>query len=65
MRSGISLLLHIRLFISSFFFFSNFQTLHVFVTLFSVTMRQKRLKLGTHVESRQMHCANRNQAAAA
>ena len=36
---------------SSFFFLSNFQTLKFFVTLFSQTMRPRRLKLGTHVNS--------------
>ena len=48
----------------SFFFLSNFQTLHFFVTLFSGTVRPRRLKLGTHVDSRQMYRVYRNQAAA-
>ena len=46
----IRLLLHIRPFISSFFFLSNFQTLKVFVIIFSGTVRPRRLKLGTHVD---------------
>ena len=32
-----------------FFFLSNFQTLKIFVTLFSGTVRLRKLKLGTHV----------------
>ena len=51
-------------FISSFFFLSNFQTLKIFVTLFSGTVRHRRLKLGTHVDSWQMYRVYRNQAAA-
>ena len=47
--TGIRLLLHIRPFISSFFFRCNFQTLKFFLTLFSGTMRPRRLKLGAHV----------------
>ena len=61
---GIRLLLLIYLFISSFFFLSNFQTLKFFVTLFSRIVRPRRLKLGTHVDSRQMYGVYRNQAAA-
>ena len=52
-------------FISSFFFLSNFQTLKYFVTLFSGTMRPRRLKLGTQVDSWQMYLVYQNQAAAA
>ena len=52
--TGIRLLVFIRPFISSFFFLSNFQTLKFFVTLFSGTVRPRRLKLGTHVDSGQM-----------
>ena len=63
--TGIRLLLPICLFISSFFFLSNFQTLKFFVTLFSQTVRPRRLKLGTHVDSGQMYHVYRNQAAAA
>ena len=63
--TGIRLLLLIHLFISSFFFLSNFQTLKFFVTLFSGTMRPRRLKLGTIVDSGQMYRVYRNQAATA
>ena len=48
-----------------FIFLSNFQTLIFFVTLFSRTVRPRRLKLGTHVDSGQMYRVYRNQAAAA
>ena len=58
------LLLFCFYFISSFFFLSNFQTLEFFATLFSGTVRPRRLKLGTHVDSGQMYCVYRNQAAA-
>ena len=61
--NGIKLLLLICPFISSFFFLSNFQTLK-FVTLFSQTVRPRRLRLGTHVDSGQMYHVYRNQAAA-
>ena len=50
---------------SSFFFLCNFQTLKVFVTLFSGTVRPRRLKLGTHVDSGLMYRVYRNKAAAA
>ena len=63
--SGNRLLLLIHPFISSFFFLSNFQTLKVFITLFSGIVRPRRLKLGTHVDSGQMYPVYRNQAAAA
>ena len=63
--SGIRLLLHICLFISSFFFLSNFQTLKCFITLFSGTVRPRMLKLGTIVDSGQMYHVYWNQAAAA
>ena len=46
-----------------FFFLSNFQTLKFFVTLFSGTVRPRKLKLGTHVDSGQMYHVYRNQAA--
>ena len=62
---GIRLLLLICHFISSFFFLSNFQTLKFFLTLFSGTMRPRRLKLRTHVDSGQMYCVYWNHAAAA
>ena len=63
--TGIRLLPHIRLFISSFFFLFNFQTLKLFVTLFSGTVRPRRLKLGTQADSGWMYRVYRNQAAAA
>ena len=62
--TGIMLLL-IRPFIFSFFFLSSFQTLKIFVTLLSGTVRPRRLKLGTHVDNGQMYRVYRNQAAAA
>ena len=62
--TGIRLLLLIHPFVSSFFFLSSFQTLKFFVTLFSGTMRPRRLKLGTHVASGQMYLVYGNQAAA-
>ena len=62
---GNRLLLLIHSFISSFFFLSNFQTLNFFVTLFSGTVRPKRLILGTHVDSGQMYRVYRKQAAVA
>ena len=65
MYTGIRLLLLIRPFISSFSFLSNFQTLKFFVTLFSRTVRPRRLKLGIYVDSGQMYRVYRNQAAAA
>ena len=40
--TGVRLLLLIHLFISSFFFLSNFQTLKIFVTLYSRTVRPRR-----------------------
>ena len=52
-------------FISSFFFLSNYQTFKVFVTFFSGTVRYRRLKLGTHVDSGQMYHVYWSQAAAA
>ena len=57
----------IRPFIFSFFFLSNFQTLKIFVTLFSGTVRPRRLKLGTHLDTGQMYMYRvyRNKAAAA
>ena len=55
----IRLLLIICPFISSFF-----KTLKFFVTLFSQTVRPRRLKLGTHVKSGQMYHVYQNQAAA-
>ena len=63
--TGIRLLLLICPFISSFFFLSNFQTLQLFITLFSGTVRPRRLKLNTRVDSWQLYHVFRNQAAAA
>ena len=62
--TGIMLLLLVHPFISSFFFLSNYQTLKIFITFFSGTVRSRRLKLGTHVDSWQMYRVYRNQAAA-
>ena len=50
--------------ISSFFFLSNFQTLKFFVTFFAGTVRPRRLKHGTHMDSGQMYRVYRDQAAA-
>ena len=54
---------------SSHYFFIflslQFSTLKYFVTLFSGTVRPRRLKLGTHVDSGQMYHVYWNQAAAA
>ena len=47
------------------FFLSNFQTLKFFLTLLSGTVRPRRLKLGTHVDSMWMYGVYQNQAAAA
>ena len=44
----------------SFLFFSNYQTLTFFVTLFSGTVRPRKLKLGAHVDSRRMYRVYRN-----
>ena len=63
--TGIRLLLLICPFIYSFFFLSYFQTLKFFVTLFSGTVRHRRLKQGTHMDSGQMYHVYRNQAAVA
>ena len=49
----------------SFFFLSSFQILRFFVTLFTGTVRPRRLKHGTHVDGGQMYCVYCNQAAAA
>ena len=54
---------------SSLYFFIflslQFSTLKVFITLFSGTVRPRRLKLGTHINSGQMYQIYWNQAAAA
>ena len=49
-------------FISSFFFLSNYQTVTIFVTLFSGTVRPRKLKLGTHVDNQCMYSVYRNKA---
>ena len=53
---------------SSLYFFIflslQFSTLKFFVTFFSVTVRPRRLKLGTHVDSGQVYHVYQNQAAA-
>ena len=46
-----------------FIFLSNFWTFKFFVTLFSGTVRPRRLKLGTRMNSGWMYRANRNQTA--
>ena len=46
-----------------FIFLSTFQTLKFYVTLFSGTVRPRRLKLCKHVDSGQMYHVYRNQAA--
>ena len=56
---------HAAALIRLFFFLSNFQTLKMFVTLFSRTVRPRRLKLDTDVDSGQMYRVYRNQTAAA
>ena len=50
-----------------FFIFLSlqFSTLKFFVTLFSRTVRPRRLKIDTHMDSGQMYHVDRNQAAAA
>ena len=56
----IRLLLLICPFISSFFFLSNYQIWTIFITLFSGTVRPRKLKLGTHVDIRCMYRVYRN-----
>ena len=65
--TGIRLLLLIHPFIFSFLFLSSFQTLKIFVTLFSGTVRPIWLKLGygIHMNSGWMYPIYWNQAAAA
>ena len=52
-------------YLSLYFSFSNFQTLKIFVTLFSATMTPRRLKHGTHVDNGWIYRVYRNRAAAA
>ena len=42
------------------FFLSNFQTLKFFITLLSGTVRPRRLKLGTHMDSGWMYGVYQN-----
>ena len=58
------MLLHIHPFSSSLFFLSNFQILNIFVTLFSGTVRPRRLKLVTHVNNGWMYRVYQNETAA-
>ena len=51
--------------ISSFFLSLQFSTLKFLVTLFLGTVRPRRLKLGTHVDSGQMYHVYQNQASVA
>ena len=64
MYTGIRLLLLIR---PSIFIFlsSQFSTLNIFVTLFSGTVRPRRLKIGTHLDSGQMYRVYQNHTIAA
>ena len=62
MYTRIRLLLLIRPIIFSF---SNIQTLKIFITLFSGTVRPRRLKLGAQVDNGWMYRVYWNQAAAA
>ena len=48
----------------SFFFLSNFQTLKIFATLFSGTVRSRTMKLVTHMENGWIYRVYRNHAAA-
>ena len=48
-----------------FIFLSNFRTLEFFITLFSGTVRPRRLKLGSHVDSGQVYRVYWNRATAA
>ena len=48
-----------------YFFFLQDSNIKVFVTLFSGTVRPRRLKLGTHMDNGWMYRVYQNQAAAA
>ena len=65
MYTRIRLLLLVCPFISSFFLSLQFSTLKFFVTLFSGTMRPRRLKISTLVDIGQMYHVYQTQAAAA
>ena len=58
--------IRLLLLIHSFIFsFSNIQILKFFLTLFSGTVRPRKLKLGAHMDNRWMYRVYQNQAAAA
>ena len=61
-HTWIRLLLLIHPFIFSFFFLSNFQTLKIFVTVFTGTVRPRRLKPGMHVDNGWIYRVYWNQA---
>ena len=48
-----------------FFFFLHYSKIKIFVTLFSGTVRPRRLKLDAHVDNGWMYRVYRNQMAAA
>ena len=48
-----------------YFFFLQYSNIKVFITLFSGTVRPRKLKLGAHMDSGWMYHVNQNQAAAA
>ena len=48
-----------------YFFFFQYSNIKVFVTLFSGTVRPRKLKLGAHMDSRWLYRVYQNQAAAA
>ena len=62
-NTRLRLLLFIRPFISSVFFLSNFQTLNIFVALFSGTVRPIKLKLDRYIEIGWVYRVYRSQAA--
>ena len=50
---------------SLYFFFLQYSNIKIFVTLFSETVRPRRLKLGAHMDNGWMYRVYQNQAAAA
>ena len=50
---------------SHYFFFLQYSSIKIFVTLFSGTVRPRRLKLGAHMDNGWMYGVYQNQAAAA
>ena len=48
-----------------YFFFLQYSNIQVFVTLFSGTVRPRKLKLGAHMDNGWMYHVYQNQAAAA